>query len=68
MHILMALLQLCLLSSVLVHQLHTYLTTLFTNEGYLLISVEDRILFHKWSKEIDMFTSGVATSENIYFF
>jgi len=28
------------------------------HRGYLLISVEDRILFHKWSKEIDIFTSG----------
>jgi len=25
-----------------------------------LISVEDRILFHKWSKELAIFTSGVA--------
>jgi len=25
-----------------------------------LISVEDRILFQKWSKEIDSFTSGVS--------
>jgi len=32
-------------------------TTLY--RGYLLISVEDRILFYEWSKEIDIFTSAV---------
>jgi len=26
--------------------------------GYLLILVDDRILSHKWSNEIDIFTSG----------
>jgi len=30
--------------------------------------LEDQILFHKWSKEIDIFTCGVATNENTYFF
>jgi len=30
--------------------------------------VEDQILVHKFSKEIDIFTIGIVTSENIYFF
>jgi len=30
--------------------------------------VEDRILFHSWSKEIYIFTRGYATCENINFF
>ena len=29
--------------------------------------MEDRILFHKWSKEIYIFSSDIATSENILF-
>jgi len=33
---------------------------IYIDRGYLLISVENRILFHKCSKEIDIFTSGVA--------
>jgi len=33
-----------------------------------LISVEDRILFHEWSKEIYIFTSGVDTILNINLF
>jgi len=29
-----------------------------------LILVEDNILFHSWSKEIDIFTSGVTTMKS----
>jgi len=28
--------------------------------------VKDRILFHKWSKEIDIFTSGIALHCGVY--